>query len=76
MAAPSVQDAGLTHDECALLIGLLAGPPAEAAPRPIRLLGEQIVPLNLPFEGTTVGGLSSIDYDPGEAASQLFFATV
>src|SRR5437763_10737697 len=55
----------------AALIGVLAAPPAEAGPRPIRLLGEQIVPLNLPFEGTTVGGLSSIDYDPATGGYAL-----
>lgn len=37
---------------------------AGAAPQRVRLLGEQIVPLNLQFQGTTVGGLSSIDRDP------------
>ncbi|GAA1030341.1 MULTISPECIES: esterase-like activity of phytase family protein [Amycolatopsis] len=37
---------------------------ADAAPRPVRLLGEQRVPHNLQFQGTTVGGLSSIDFDP------------
>jgi hypothetical protein len=30
----------------------------------VRFLGEQIVPNGLAFDGTTVGGLSSIDYDP------------
>ncbi|WP_344423048.1 esterase-like activity of phytase family protein [Amycolatopsis minnesotensis] len=43
-------------------------PAASAAPdRPtheVRLLGERIVPNDLVFQGTTVGGLSSIDYDP------------
>ncbi|WP_280261437.1 esterase-like activity of phytase family protein [Nocardia wallacei] len=35
---------------------------AETAPPPVRLLGEQIVPHGLDFEGTAVGGLSGIDY--------------
>ncbi|WP_326567346.1 esterase-like activity of phytase family protein [Amycolatopsis rhabdoformis] len=52
----------------ALPLSLLAAPAAEAAPnspnRPIRLIGEQIVPNALQFQGTTVGGLSSIDFDP------------
>ncbi|WP_329069724.1 esterase-like activity of phytase family protein [Amycolatopsis sp. NBC_01480] len=46
---------------------LAAAPPAgatESHARPIRLIGEQIVPNALSFQGTTVGGLSSIDYDP------------
>ena len=55
----------------AALIGVLAALPADAEARPIRLLGEQIVPLNLPFEGTTVGGLSSIDYDPATGGYAL-----
>jgi hypothetical protein len=51
----------------ALIGGILAAAPADATERhqrPVRLLGEQIVPNALPFQGTTVGGLSSIDYDP------------
>ncbi|MEU4248514.1 esterase-like activity of phytase family protein [Amycolatopsis sp. NPDC026612] len=51
----------------ALIGGTLAAAPAEATQshqRPIRLLGEQIVPNALQVQGTTVGGLSSIDYDP------------
>ncbi|EOD66840.1 esterase-like activity of phytase family protein [Amycolatopsis vancoresmycina] len=51
----------------ALIGGILAAAPASATEshqRPIRLLGEKIVPLNLQFQDTTVGGLSSIDYDP------------
>jgi hypothetical protein len=50
-----------------LIGGILAASPASATEshqRPIRLLGEQIVPNSLQFQGTTVGGLSSIDYDP------------
>ncbi|MFI9380856.1 esterase-like activity of phytase family protein [Kutzneria sp. NPDC052558] len=46
-----------------LATGLTAGA-AAASPSRARLLGEQIVPFNLPFQGTTVGGLSSIDRDP------------
>jgi hypothetical protein len=45
-----------------LATGLLAAP--AAASSDIRLLGERIVPRGLPFEGTTVGGLSGIDRDP------------
>ncbi|WP_425484825.1 esterase-like activity of phytase family protein [Amycolatopsis anabasis] len=44
----------------------MSGLPAAAADsgHSVRLLGEQIVPNGLVFDGTTVGGLSSIDYDP------------
>ena len=51
----------------ALIGGILAAAPASATEshqRPVRLLGETIVPNALQFQGTTVGGLSSIDYDP------------
>ncbi|MGW4521277.1 esterase-like activity of phytase family protein [Amycolatopsis sp. NPDC004378] len=50
-----------------LIGGILAATPANATEshqRPVRLLGEQIVPNSLLFQGTVVGGLSSIDYDP------------
>ncbi|MFE0019953.1 esterase-like activity of phytase family protein [Amycolatopsis sp. NPDC059021] len=50
----------------ALPLTLLSVPVAEATPshRQVRLIGERVVPHAAPFEGTTVGGLSSIDYDP------------
>ncbi|WP_246002969.1 esterase-like activity of phytase family protein [Nocardia tenerifensis] len=44
----------------------LGAAPAAAAPESgpaVRLLGEQIVPNDLRFEGTAVGGLSGIDFD-------------
>ncbi|MFC8047625.1 esterase-like activity of phytase family protein [Nocardia sp. NPDC057353] len=37
-------------------------PTAGAAPAPVRLLGEQVLPFGLEFDGTTVGGLSGIDF--------------
>lgn len=44
---------------------------ADRAPRPpssgasgLRLLGEQILPHGMVFQGTTVGGLSALDHDP------------
>ncbi|MET8872504.1 esterase-like activity of phytase family protein [Nocardia sp. NPDC004604] len=50
--------------------GILA-PVATAAPQPVagdaapvRLLGEQIIPFGTDFQGTTVGGLSGIDFQP------------
>ncbi|WP_091450077.1 esterase-like activity of phytase family protein [Actinokineospora iranica] len=46
----------------AVTTGLLVTP-ATAAPK-VRLIGEQIVPHGLTFDGTTVGGLSGIDRDP------------
>jgi hypothetical protein len=52
-------------------VALAIAPSATAAPAPVaesgspvRLLGEQIVPHDLDFQGTTVGGLSGIDYQP------------
>ncbi|WP_026360530.1 esterase-like activity of phytase family protein [Amycolatopsis nigrescens] len=45
-----------------LALGLLAAP-AAAEPAPVRFLGATTVPNALPFDGTTVGGLSGIDYD-------------
>lgn len=41
----------------------LAATPASAAPG-VRLIGEQVLPRGLVFQGTTVGGLSGIDRDP------------
>jgi hypothetical protein len=32
----------------------------------LRFIGEYTLPFKMPFKGTTVGGLSSIDYVPGE----------
>ena len=49
-----------------LLAGCAQLPPARSAPDTIaqlRLIGEQRLPWQAPFEGTTVGGLSGIDYD-------------
>ncbi|HET6287050.1 MAG TPA: esterase-like activity of phytase family protein [Amycolatopsis sp.] len=48
----------------AVPLTLMAAPAAEAGHRPLRLIGEQIVPNALRYEGTVVGGLSSIDFDP------------
>jgi hypothetical protein len=52
---------------CSLAFGMSTA--AAAAPDTlgrygVHLLGERIVPLNLPYAGTIVGGLSGIDYDP------------
>ncbi|PZS09761.1 MAG: 3-phytase [Acidimicrobiales bacterium] len=51
------------------LTGLAASTPVSAASarpyhRSVRLLGEHVLPHNLAFSGTIVGGLSGIDYDP------------
>lgn len=37
--------------------------PQAAAPGALRVIGEALIPHRLQFEGTTVGGLSAIDYD-------------
>lgn len=47
----------------AVSLTLMSAPVAQAEHRQLRLLGEQIVPFALPYDGTVVGGLSSIDYD-------------
>lgn len=48
------------------------GGPGVAAPSPgtLRLIGEARLPHRLSFQGTTVGGLSAVDYDP---ASDLYY---
>ncbi len=56
------------HVLAAALIGavpltLMAAPAAQAEHRPLRLIGERTVPNSLLYQGTVVGGLSSIDYD-------------
>ncbi|RSM66386.1 3-phytase [Amycolatopsis sp. WAC 01376] len=48
----------------AVPLTLMAAPAAHAEHRPLRLIGEQTVPNSLLFQGTVVGGLSSIDFDP------------
>ncbi len=47
----------------AIPLTLMAAPAAQAEHRPLRLIGEQTVPNSLIYDGTVVGGLSSIDYD-------------
>lgn len=50
---------------CVALVAMAtAVPAATATPRRVRLIGEAILQHALRFEGTTVGGLSGIDYDP------------
>ena len=51
------------------LAGVLAGcaavavPPAATEVVALRFIGEQRIPTKMPFRGTTVGGLSGVDYD-------------
>ncbi|MEV0244972.1 esterase-like activity of phytase family protein [Nocardia sp. NPDC050712] len=47
---------------CALTAVL--APSATAAPAPVRLLGERVVPFGFEFQGSTVGGLSGLDALP------------
>lgn len=49
-----------------LAAGLLvaAAAPATAGPDRVELVGETTLPHAMQFDGTTVGGLSGIDYDP------------
>ena len=51
------------------LLGLAGG--TSAAPFQLNYLGQNIVPTGTQFQGTTVGGLSGIDFD---AANNRFFA--
>ncbi|WP_338764000.1 esterase-like activity of phytase family protein [Massilia sp. METH4] len=46
-----------------VLAGCAAGPAAERGAAGLRFIGEQRIPLKTRFAGTTVGGLSGIDYD-------------
>ncbi|MEV5835842.1 esterase-like activity of phytase family protein [Nocardia sp. NPDC052112] len=55
-----------------IAVASVIGPAANAAPAPIasdtapvRLLGQQLIPYGTDFRGTTVGGLSGIDFQPG-----------
>lgn len=53
---------------CVAVIAACATPLPElrpAGPQRLRLLGETTLPRHLQFGGTTVGGLSAIDFDPG-----------
>lgn len=54
------------------LAGLIRPSPALASPAPprLRLIGEARLPHRLQFQGSTVGGLSGVDYD---AASGLYY---
>jgi hypothetical protein len=52
-----------------LSLGALCGFPAQA--QTLHYLGQQVVPHGFEFAGTTVGGLSGLDYD---AATQRFVA--
>lgn len=56
------------------LAGCMAPPPAATPTQPsrarLRLIGESRFAHRLQFQGTTVGGLSGIDYDP---ASDLYY---
>ncbi|NYI88482.1 hypothetical protein HNR02_001805 [Amycolatopsis endophytica] len=54
----------LTTGALAGCLLLTVAPAAQAAPAPVRYLGEQIIPHALPVGDHTIGELSSIDYDP------------
>ena len=45
------------------VLALLVTPAAATAAPTLQFLGEEILPTGLQFEGTEVGGLSSIAYD-------------
>jgi hypothetical protein len=48
----------------AVASGALARPSAPPAPPAIRLIGINTIPQDASLDGTTIGGLSGIDYDP------------
>jgi ribA/ribD-fused uncharacterized protein len=52
-----------------ILVSALACAAAEPAPAHavgrLRLIGVQTIPLRQPYQGTVIGGLSGLDYDPG-----------
>ncbi|UFS98087.1 esterase-like activity of phytase family protein [Nocardia huaxiensis] len=51
---------------CMVALSAVAGgiaPASAEEPSGVRLLGERVVPFGAQFHGTTVGGLSGIDYD-------------
>ncbi|MBV7528586.1 esterase-like activity of phytase family protein [Chitinophaga sp. sic0106] len=52
--------AALTFFSCSTSRKMVKTPPAIGQ---LRLIGKQVLPHNMPFEGTTTGGLSGIDYD-------------
>jgi len=63
-----------TAAACALAAtgcALRSAPPVPQGPSLLRLLGEKILPRGLQVQGTTVGGLSGLDFDP---ASGLWVA--
>ena len=41
-----------------------ADTPAERSVTSLRLIGQQVLPRRAEFQGTVVGGLSGINYDP------------
>jgi 3-phytase/alkaline phosphatase D len=59
----------------AALVTSLAVPAAASAPRgpsaPLEYLGDTTIPAGMPFDGTVVGGLSSITYD---ASRDVYYA--
>jgi hypothetical protein len=59
----------------AALVTSLAVPAAAGAPRgpsaPLDYLGDTTIPAGMPFDGTVVGGLSSITYD---ASRDVYYA--
>ena len=54
-----------------VMLGLSSFAAQAAAPYQLSYIGQQIVPTGAQFSGTTIGGLSGLDFD---AATQRFFA--
>jgi len=60
---PPLFRTALALASAAVLLSACASFPHDAPIAGLRLIGEQRIALKQPFEGTTVGGLSGIDYD-------------
>ncbi len=71
-SAAALAVAGLGLPACAP-VSSPALHPAQAAETRLRLIGEARIPGRLQYQGTTVGGISGIDYDP--PSRQYFLLT-
>lgn len=64
---PPLFRTALALASAAIFLSACASIPRDAPIAGLRLIGEQRIALKQPFEGTTVGGLSGIDYDAASA---------
>ena len=75
MSRPLRTRTALIATAACLVAGVLAAPASAVSPQAhapgLEFLGEATLPAGMPFEGTVVGGLSSITYD---AARDVYYA--